>query len=443
MMSGLIGVVRRWAREFRACERGNVAMMFALMSIPLVVSVGGLIDYTRSTMARTAMQDALDATSLALSRQANLPTMSAGAMQTFANNYFKANYTDQDAQNVTLSPSYTASGPSITVGGSATVQMDFLGLIGLPSLTVSASSTTIWGQARLRVALVLDNTGSMADAGKITALKTATHNLLTQLQNAASQNGDVYVSLIPFVKDVNAGPSNYNQSWVRWDLWDEVLGKCSKTQYTTKTTCRQAGKTWTPNNHNTWNGCVTDRDQNYDTTNAAPVVATSGTLFPADIQYSSCPQSLIGLTYDWTALGNEVDAMQPNGSTNQAIGLAWGWQSLTQSPFTIPAFDPKYTYKQIIILLTDGLNTQDRWYGDGYNTSTQVDARQQILCNNIKAAGTIVYTVQVNTGGDPTSTLLQNCASDPSYFFLLTTSSEIVTTFQSIGTALSDLRLKS
>jgi len=442
MRFGLIGVLRARARKLLVCERGNIAMMFAFLSIPLVVAIGGLIDYTRSTMARTAMQDALDATSLALSRQANVSTMTASAMQTFVNNYFKTNYTDQDVPTVTLTPSYDASGPSVTVGGAGSVQMDFLGLVGLPNLTISASSTTIWGQARLRVALVLDNTGSMADYGKITALKTATHNLLTQLQNAATQTGDVYVSLVPFVKDVNAGPSNYTQSWVRWDLWDAVNGKCSSTKYTTQSTCTSARKTWTPTNHNTWNGCVTDRDQDYDTTNAAPATATTATLFPAEL-YSSCPQSLIGLTYDWTALSNEVDAMQPNGSTNQAIGLAWGWQSLTQSPFTIPAYDPHYTYKQIIILLTDGLNTQDRWYGDGYNTSTQVDARQQILCNNIKAAGTIVYTVQVNTDGDPTSTLLQNCASDPSYFFLLTTASQIVTTFQSIGTALSDLRLKS
>ena len=32
-------------------------------------------------------------------------------------------------------------------------------------------------------------------------------------------------------------------------------------------------------------------------------------------------------------------------------------------------------------------------------------------CANIKAAGITLYTIQVNTGGDPTSTLLQNCAS--------------------------------
>ena len=436
----IIASLRPRLSELCRCERGNVAITFALVSIPLVVAVGGMIDYSRAVAARRAMQDAADATSLALSRQPNVSTMTASAMQSFATNYFKANFTNQDAQNVSLTPSYSATGPTVTVNGSATVPMAFLGLIGLPSLGISASSVTIWVQARLRVALVLDNTGSMADSGKMTALKTATHNLLTQLQNVDTQTGDVYVSLIPFVKDVNAGASNYSQNWVRWDLWNAANGSCSSLRYSTQSSCLSANRTWTPNNHNTWNGCVTDRDQDYDTTNTAPATATTATLFPAE-QYSTCPQALIGLTDNWTTLSNEVDAMQPNGSTNQAIGLAWGWQSLTQAPFTIPAFDPTYTYKQIIILLTDGLNTQDRWYGDGYNTSTQVDARQQILCTNIKNAGVIVYTVQVNTGGDPTSTLLQNCATDPSYFFLLTSASQIVTTFQSIGTALSNLRL--
>jgi hypothetical protein len=49
--------------------------------------------------------------------------------------------------------------------------------------------------------------------------------------------------------------------------------------------------------------------------------------------------------------------------------------------------------------------------------------------------------VQVNTGNDPTSTLLQNCASDPGKFFLLTQAGQIVTTFGQIGTSLSKLRL--
>ena len=54
----------------------------------------------------------------------------------------------------------------------------------------------------------------MADSGKITALQTATNNLLTQLKNAVVNNGDVYVSIISFVKDVNVDPVNYNQSWI-------------------------------------------------------------------------------------------------------------------------------------------------------------------------------------------------------------------------------------
>ncbi len=47
----------------------------------------------------------------------------------------------------------------------------------------------------------------------------------------------------------------------------------------------------------------------------------------------------------------------------------------------------------------------------------------------------------MNTTGDPTSTLLQGCASSSDKFFLLTSADQIVTTFQQIGTELSELRI--
>jgi hypothetical protein len=198
-----------------------------------------------------------------------------------------------------------------------------------------------------------------------------------------------------------------------------------------------------------------DRDQSYDTTNDAPSTSNTATLFPAE-QYDSCPTPLMALSYSWTTLNSKVDAMQPNGGTNQAIGLQWGYQSLTAAPFTIPPMDSNYKYQKVIILLTDGLNTQDRWYGNGHDPSPEVDARQRILCDNVNAAGITLYTVQVNTDGAATSTLLQSCAgtgSDPtqtpnpkvypdsSKFFLLTSSDAIITTFQQIGTDLSFLRV--
>ncbi len=419
-------------RFFKNCQ-GGVAPMLALSLIPMVGMVGAAVDYSRANSARTAFQSAVDSAALMLSK--NAATQSAGDLQTSATNFVKAMFTRPEVSNIAVTATYTSNnGSTVLLNGTAVVNTNFLGMLGYTKIDLKANSTVTWGNTRLRVALVLDNTGSMSSSSKMTALKTATQNLLTQLKKAAVTDGDVYVSIIPFSKDVNVGASNYDQSWIRWDLWEAENGKCSNNNYSTQSSCLNHNKTWTPDNHNTWNGCVTDRDQNFDTTNTAPV--SGANLYPAE-QYSSCPTPVMGLSYDWTALSSKVDAMQPNGNTNQGIGLQMGWQTLTASPFTIPAKDSNYTYQDVIILLTDGLNTENRWY----TNQSSIDNRQQKTCDNIKAAGITLYTVQVNTGNDSTSTLLKNCASSTSKFFLLTSANQIVTTFNQIGTALSNLRV--
>ena len=61
-----------------------------------------------------------------------------------------------------------------------------------------------------------------------------------------------------------------------------------------------------------------------------------------------------------------VNTMKADGTTNQTIGLVWAWMSLTGGgPFTVPAKDPNYKYQDIIILMSDGLNTENRWDGNG------------------------------------------------------------------------------
>ena len=418
-------------------RQGSIAPLLGIAIIPLIGGVGAAIDYTRASAARTAFQSSLDSAALMLSKTAALK--SAAEIQAEATSYVNALFTANNAKNVTVSAAYsTTNGSQLVLSGSATVQTSFMSIFGIDTINIGASTTSTWGNTRLRVALVLDNTGSMASSNKMTALKTASQNLLTQLKSAAVTADDVYVSIVPFNKDVNVDVSNVNASWLRWDLWDAVNGKCSNTTYKTQSSCVAAGKTWTPNSHTTWNGCVTDRDQNFDTTNDPP--GAGSTLYPTE-QYSSCPVSLVGLGNDWTALSNKITAMQPVGNTNQAIGLQMGWQSLTAAPFSVPAMDPNYQYKQVIILLSDGLNTQDRWY----TSASSIDTRQQKTCDNIKAAGITIYTVQVNTDNEATSTLLQNCASNTTgttdHFFLLTSSEQIVSTFGQIGTALSNLRL--
>ena len=533
----LVRRLRDCLRDFRAARAANVTITFALATIPIIGAVGAAVDYSHVNSDRTAMQAAVDATALMLSK--DVATITSSQLNTKATAVFKGLYTRPEVTNVVVTPVYTSTGtPQLVISATGTVKSSFVSLLSssLANITIGASSTVKWGNSRLRVALVLDNTGSMDDDGKIAALKTATKNLLTQLKTAAVNDGDVYVSIIPFAKDVNLGASNYNQNWVDWTDWDENKGSCSKwgystkssctgqgtcslsgnnsqssctsagtcsvsgnnsqssctsdgtcsngaqttqsdctghkacskSQYTSKNSCQSNGgtwalgtwtpgtwtsgvwtaATWTPTSHSTWNGCVTDRGLsngpspgNYDTNVVAPTTNDVGTLFSAE-QYNSCPQAVMGLNYNWTSMTTLVNNMSPDGGTNQAIGLQLGWMSLVGGgPFTVPAMDTNYKYQQVIILMSDGLNTQDRWYGNGSNPSSQVDARQAMTCANAKAAGITLYTIHVNTDGDPLSTLLKNCASSPDKFWMLTSANQLVSTFNTIGTALSNLRV--
>lgn len=439
-MSAFASRLRGLIRSFASEEEGTIAIIFAIAFVPIIGLVGASIDYSQASSTRADLQAAMDSTALMVSKTA--ASLSPTELQDKASAYFNALFNRPEA-TATINAVYASDTvKSVTITGAASVKTSFIGVVGFPKIDISTESVVKWGNIRLRLALVLDVTGSMDSAGKIGALKTASKALLTQLQAAAVNNGDVYVSIVPFAKDVNVGTTNKNETWINWALWDAKHGSCSKKpdKNHTKSECLDDGGTWTVASHDTWNGCVTDRDQDYDTKNTAPAVATPATLFPAE-QYNACPTTIMALSYNWTNLNSKIDALSPNGGTNQAIGLQWGFQSLTSAPFTIPSKDPNYVYKEVIILFTDGLNTQDRWYGTGFSHDSRIDDRQKILCDNVKAAGITLYTVQVSTDGDAVSTMLKQCASSENKFFMLTAANQIVTTFQQIGTELAALRV--
>jgi Flp pilus assembly protein TadG len=442
---------RTIAKRYIAATHGNIAPMFAIIILPILGFAGAAIDYTRVSSARAEMQNALDSTALMVSKDLSSGTITASQVSAKAQSYFTALYTNKDASNVSVTATYTASssmGSTIQVSGSATMTTDFLKVAGFPQLNFNTSSTTAWGTTKLRVAMALDNTGSMADDGKIGALQTAAKNLIDQLSASAANNGDVYISIVPFANVVNLGTSFTNSGFIDWSNWS-TSGSIEEGW-----TCGPSNNAWnktmkcgsSSNTTSDWNGCLMDRGATapgtspaYDVEVTAP--NTSAAHYPAD-QSSYCPQQIAPLSYSWSSLKTTINAMMPSGGTNQPIGLVWAWQTLQQSsPMNAPAEDPNYTYKKAIILLSDGLNTMDRWYGDGHDWSSDVDARQKLLCDSIRAAGVTIYTIQVNTGGDPTSTILQYCASDSSNFFMLTSASEVISAFNSIGTSLAQLRI--
>ena len=441
--------IRAAARRVIGAREGNNAVIFALSAVPIISFVGAAIDYTRANAARASMQAALDSAALMLSKDLSSGTIKDSEVNDKASAYFNALYHNKDANDVTVTATYvppSGSTPAtIRLDGSGSIATDFMRVAGFPNMGFGSASTTTWGNVRMRVALVLDVTGSMSSAGKMTALKPAAKALVDQLSKLSATDGDIYISVVPFSKDVNVGASNYDASWIDWSLWDAVNGKCSSTSYTTQSSCTSNKKVWTPKSHSTWNGCITDRTKtpgDYDTKNTAPTSANPDTLFPAE-QYSYCSGSttiatIMPLSYDWAALKAKIDSLVPTGNTNQGIGLAWGWMTLTQSaPYNAPAKDPNFVYKDAVVLLSDGLNTENRFS----TNASQIDARQKILCDNAKAAGITIYTVQVNTGSDPTSAVLQYCAQNTSSFYLITSASQTASVFSEIFTQLSRLRV--
>jgi Flp pilus assembly protein TadG len=421
-------------RAFAANSHGGAAPMLALAALPLFGFVGAAVDYSRAASARTAMQAALDATALMLSKEA--PDANAGNLNQKANDIFKTMFTRPEAYNLQVATTFTQPQQgsfSLTMKGSATVDTMFSKILGQATINLSATSEVIWGIKKLNLALVLDNTGSMASSEKMTNLKTAAHNLLTTLKAAAKQPGDIKVAIVPFATDVNADTANVDAYWIDWTDWEAANGTCSNSSYHSKSSCVSNGKIWTPKPHSQWNGCVNDRDQNNDVNNTATVAGAPATLFRAH-QASNCPTAaMMQLSEDWTALNARIDAMTPAGNTNVTIGLSWGFQLLSpNAPFNAPA--PAPDLDKVIVMMTDGENTQNRWT----STSSSIDARTQKACDNVKAANIKLYTVRVINGD---VTLLKGCASKATMYYDVQNADQLNNVFSSIAQNLANLRI--
>lgn len=535
------------ARAFLKARRGNVAMMFAITLVPLMIGAGAGLDFARAMLVRQQMSEALDSAALAVGSTTGLDQAAAQAL---AQKYFDANYTVDKSDYgapVIQPPVYDAKG-SISLTATNTMPTVLIRLAGFANIPVSATSTVVWGQTKLWVSLVLDNSGSMCQPdsqpcidnsnsqSKIYQLKDATKTMLNSLRAVSATPGDVRVAIVPFNREVNVGRAMVNASWIYWGFWEAEppnanynntvdlygpndscpfnlgtqgygclgaggipasgmicpgpdngsVNKSRKSRYYNgcysseptgdaqevsngkgatcsnhhNCTCTGTGKSrvcsanlykhvWTPNPHSTWGGCITDREQDYDISNAAASGSdTSG--FPADnptnpATSSDCMYgSVASLEYDWADLASKVDAMQASGSTNQAIGVAHGWEILTPGgAYDTPSLPDNTT--RYIILLSDGLNTQNRWWGDGFTEGTpdddKIDDRMDQVCSAAKADGVVIYTLYVHVNGGGNSAPLRNCASDSSKYYDLTSSSQIAAAFADITKKITNVRV--
>ena len=407
-------------------RRGNVAMMFALTVVPIIGLVGAAVDYSRATDVRQTLNAAIESAALMAARDASKLTDSQ--LRTRVDGWIRAQLQpdwSSSFSGATVAIDRTARTVNITAN--VEVQATLMRVLGQTTMAIGSNAQSSWGNNTIELALVLDNTGSMASSGKMTALKEASKQLIKIMQDATETKDQIRISVVPFVTQVKLDKSNSNASWLRYGLQ--------------RTTCRtvvvwQVCDVVETMTNGVWDGCITDRDMPNDTTDTP---ATSfDTRYPAD-WCATDVATILPLTSNWTQLNKKIDDMNPNGATNVTIGAIWGMATLSPSePFTEakPSTTPRL--RKFMILLTDGDNTKNRWWGNGSSPDSRIDARTQLACTSIKNSGVTLYTIRVIDGN---ASMLRDCASDPSLYKEVKTASELKPVFEQIAKEISAVRL--
>jgi Flp pilus assembly protein TadG len=171
--------------RFTSDRRANVAMIFAIVSIPILFAVGMAIDYTSAARRRTKLDAAADAAALAAVTPTEM-SQTAQAAQLVAQNTFDSlsgtvSGISSLNRSITLTPSSGISSTrTAVVTYSAQSQNAFGGIIGKAALGIGGHSTAVVSTApNIDFYVLADSSPSMAipasQAG-INAMYQATMN---------------------------------------------------------------------------------------------------------------------------------------------------------------------------------------------------------------------------------------------------------------------------
>ena len=484
--------------RFLNSRGGNVAMIYALAMMPTIAAVGSAVDLTRAMVVKMRLGEALDAAGLAVGGTIG---MTNAQMTTKAQQFFYANYPDSELGTVT-SLTVSTSGYNnnlVTVTGTARVDTAFMGLFGINYLDIGVNVQVTRESKGLEIALALDNTGSMADSGKLTALKSATTELINILFGDQNTPARLKMSLIPFSQTVKVDTTQFNNAG-----WMDATGTSSTARLNFDNS-KYAFSIWTSMKNQSWGGCLEARPNGYEELDTAPVAGTPDTRWvpyfepdgPDSSAYSGYTtyitdgvtgnqetrlkrsakysnvnstspnadcnlQKIQPLTNKKVLLQGQVNGMIASGNTHVAIGAAWGWRTLSPTaPYTEGSQygDPDWT--KALVLMTDGLNTtpsnstfhKSSYTAYNYLLRNQLgttnasqselnqDTRTTTVCTRIKNAGIRVYSILLMEDGTRAKNMMRSCATDPSLYFESPTSSQLKAVFQAIAQDLSNLRL--
>ena len=448
---------RRIMRRFLKSERGAVIVYVALATVPMFIAIGAAVDTTRAYHARDRLSHALDAAGLAVGA-----ALSSGEdPQTVLNNYFRLNYPDQSAM-LQGNPTLVITNNVITVSANISMPASFMRVAGFDQIPISSTSQIKRDDKAMEIALVLDNTGSMYGS-KIAALRSAATDLVNILFGTTIIHDRLSVGVIPYAATVNIG-----------SIAPQVVGNDPAGFFNTADPSQ-------------WKGCVMARGGGEDLTDNYTSGVNDWSFYwypsgqdnpwPPIYNFPSfpwwntgpnvyCPTPITPLNNNKNTVLAAIDAMQIwGGGTFVNLGMAWGWRVLSPStPFTEGKAYSDPDNIKVAILMTDGLNQfggsprYSRQHLSGYTSygyleqallgttsysgaTTELNNRLTQVCNNMKAAGILVYTITFQLTDPTTKAIFQACATDPAKYFNSPSQGDLQSAFQTIGNELRNLHI--
>ncbi|MCL4766066.1 MAG: pilus assembly protein [Hyphomicrobiaceae bacterium] len=449
---------RRWnlITGFVRSRSGNIAMVFGLTIAIVFGAAGAAIDYGRWLRARSQTQNAVDAAVLAAGRVLQTSGGNASAALSAAHSYYDQ-LKPQNSSGDKVTFSLSQDGSAVEAATDAVIVTPFLSTLGIDNLPVKTAAKAVRAvggnaETSIEIGLMLDITGSMS-GDKITDLKLAAKDLVNIVVWDNQSEYTSKVALAPFAPRVNVG-----------GYVSAVTGLPSSKKF--------SGKTRKPIE------CVTERTGTHAFTDEAPGTGsylgaytgnTGSSAIGDDDNYSStgnCSQPsasemIVPLTNDKAVLTSRINDLSASGSTAGQLGTAWAWYLISPkwadiwpdesrpaaySELTTVGSHGQPKLQKIAILMTDGVyNTKGGdQYGDSSSTAVTLSNNSIQICENMKAAGVIVYAVGFDLGGSylPIKTL-SKCASSPEHFYNTTTGDQLRQAFRDIALKISTLRLAS
>ncbi|HJZ43083.1 MAG TPA: pilus assembly protein TadG-related protein [Hyphomicrobiaceae bacterium] len=260
---------RRRASQFGTDERGVVAMIFAITFCAIFLAVAVAIDFARTETEYVRVQNATDAAALAASHRLGLPDEQTSG-PAYASAYFEANTIKHKDVGTLNSVSLDADKGEVQAKARGNMLTSLLKAVGIKEIGFGVGALVKKGKGTIEVALVLDNSGSMAGQ-PIVDLRTATQNLVNVLYAGYEGTDKVKISLVPFAAAVNVGTQNQGAAWIDATGASPVHYENFAEPKTRFQALSDMGVAWA--------GCVEVRPSPHDVTDSPASAGTPASLF--------------------------------------------------------------------------------------------------------------------------------------------------------------------